>query len=176
MSCNSRTLSGLNAQCKQPSFGGIKQVLVALYEDVSGVTIDSETSLATPIMVSGKKFKQYKLMKNTGSLTSTLNVSETSAPYITTECVIQFMKQETSKRLEVMALMLSNCAVIVEDANGKYFYLGLDNYVECSAGEAATGTAASDSNHYSLTLTDTSAELPFEVDASVIPSIIDEVA
>ena len=57
-----------------------------------------------------------------------------------------------------------------------YWYLGKDNYVECSAGSATTGTAASDANHYELTLSDTSAELPYEVDATVIPSILDEVA
>ena len=86
------------------------------------------------------------------------------------------MKMETSKRMEIMALMMSSCAVIVKDANNRYWYLGKDNYVECSAGTATTGTAASDSNHYELTLSDTSAELPYEVDASVIDSIIDEVA
>ena len=75
-----------------------------------------------------------------------------------------------------MALMMSACAVIVLDANGKYWYLGKDNYVECSAGSATTGTAASDSNHYELTLTDTSAELPYEVPASVIESIVEKVA
>jgi hypothetical protein len=84
------------------------------------------------------------------------------------------MKMETSKRLEIMALMMSACAVIVKDANDKYWYLGKDNYVECSAGSATTGTATSDANHYELTLSDTSAELPYEVDATVIPELLGE--
>lgn len=176
MACNSYTLAGLNTACKEASFGGIKEVLVALYEDVESTSVDSGTSMLTPTMVSGKTFHQYKLMKSTGALTSTLNTSETSASYFTNEVTLQFMKMETSKRLEIMALMMSACAVIVQDANGKYWYLGKDNYVECSAGSAQTGTAAGDSNHYELTLTDTSAELPYEVPASVISSIITEVA
>ena len=169
------TLGGMNVMCKEPSFGGIKEVLVALYDDVDTVSV-AETNLLTPTMVSGKKFKQYKLLKSTGGLTSTLNTSETSTSYFTNEVTLQFMKMETSKRIEIMALMMSSCVVIVKDANGKYWYLGKDNYVECSAGSATTGTAASDANHYELTLSDTSAELPYEVDSTVIPTIVDEVA
>lgn len=172
MACNSYTLSGLNTACKESSFGGIKEVLIAPYEYVSSVTVATGTSLLTPVMSGSSKFAQYKLLKSTGGLTSTLNTSETSASYFTNEVTLQFMKMETAKRNEIMALMLSACAVIVLDSNGKYWYLGKDNYVECSAGSAQTGTATSDSNHYELTLTDTSAELPYEVDPTVIPSII----
>ena len=176
MACNSYTLTGMNTVCKENSFGGIKEVLIALYDDVASVSVATGTTLLTPTMESGKKFKQYKLLKSTGGLTSTLNTSETSASYFTNEVTLQFMKMETSKRIEIMALMMSACAVIVKDANDKYWYLGKDNYVECSAGSATTGTAASDANHYELTLSDTSVELPYEVDASVISSIVDEVA
>ena len=176
MACNSYTLTGMNTVCKENSFGGIKEVLIALYDDVASVSVATGTTLLTPTMASGKKFKQYKLLKSTGGLTSTLNTSETSASYFTNEVTLQFMKMETSKRIEIMALMMSACAVIVKDANDKYWYLGKDNYVECSAGSATTGTAASDANHYELTLSDTSVELPYEVDASVISSIVDEVA
>ena len=170
------TLEGMNVMCKEPSFGGIKEVLVALYDDVASTSVDSGTTMLTPTMVSGKKFKQYKLLKSTGGLTSTLNTSETSTSYFTNEVTLQFMKMETTKRIEIMALMMSACAVIVKDANGKYWYLGKDNYVECSAGSATTGTAASDANHYELTLSDTSSELPYEVDSTVISTIVDEVA
>ena len=176
MACNSYTLTGLNNVCKENSFGGIKEVYIAQYDDISGVTVDSGTSLATITMSGSSKFAQYKLLKNTGALTSTLNASEASSSYFTNEVTLQFMKMETSKRLEIMALMMSACAVIVKDANNKYWFLGKDNYVECTAGTAQTGTAASDSNHYELTLTDTSAELPYEVDPANIPSIINTVA
>ena len=173
MACNSYTLSGLDTVCKESSFGGIKEVLVALYDDVASVTLNTDGDAISAItMASGTAFHQYKLLKSTGGLTSTLNASETSASYFTNEVTLQFMKMETSKRMEIMALMMSACAVIVLDANGKYWYLGKDNYVECSAGSAQTGTAASDSNHYELTLTDTSAELPFEVPASIISGLL----
>ena len=171
------TLTGMNVTCKESSFGGIKEVLIALYDDVASTdNVDPETHLLTPTMVSDKKFKQYKLLKSTSGLTSTLNTSETSTSYFTNEVTLQFMKMETKKRIEIMSLMMSACAVIVKDANDKYWYLGKDNYVECSAGTATTGTASSDSNHYELTLQDTSAELPYEVDPAAIATIMEPVA
>lgn len=176
MACNSYTLTGLNTICKEASFGGVKEVLIALYDDVASTAVDGTTHLLTPTMESGKKFKQYKLLKSTSGLTSTLNTSETSSSYFTNEVTLQFMKMETAKRIEIMALMMSACAVIVKDANDKYWYLGKDNYVECSAGTVTTGTASSDANHYELTLQDTSAELPYEVDPEVIDDILDPVA
>ena len=70
---------------------------------------------------------------------------------------------ETAKRLEMSALALGQLAVIVEDSNGKYWYLGKDDYVSASAGAGNTGTAKGDSNNYSLTLKDESDTFLFEV-------------
>lgn len=175
MACNSYTLTGLNNICKENSFGGIKEVLIAQFDDVASTEVQEETNTLKVTMVGDKKFKQYKLLKSTGGLTSTLNTSETSTSYFVNEVTLQFMKMETSKRIEMMALMMSACAVIVKDANNKYWYLGKDNYVECTAGSATTGTASSDANHYELTLSDTSSELPYEVPAENIAEILDEI-
>lgn len=170
MACNNTpyTFGGMNNMCKESSFGGIKEVLIADFDDVTAVVDSASTTISAITMASGATFQQYKLLKNTGGLTSTLNTSDTSTSYFTNECTLQFMKMETSKRFEIMALMLRPCVVIVKDANNQYWYLGLDNYVECTAGSAQTGVNSSDANHYELTLTDTSAELPFEVPADVI--------
>lgn len=177
MNCVSYTLTGMDNVCKESSFGGVKAVYVAPYADIKSVTAAKEGEVNNKIqgieMQDGKKFLKYALLKSTSGLTSTLNTSETSASYFTNEVTLQFMKMETSKRMEMMALMMTPCAVIVEDGNGLYWYLGFDNYVEASAGSAQTGTATGDSNHYELTLTDTSAELPMEVPADVLTSVID---
>lgn len=176
MACNpfSYTMEGISNYCKESSFGGIKEVYIALYDDVSAVTLDASGETISAITMSGtSKFKEYKLLKNTGSLTSTLNTSDTSTSYFTNEVSLQFFKQETNKRLEIMALMMSACAVMVKDANGKIWYITKDNYADCTAGSAQTGTAAADANHYELTLTADSAELPYEVSPSFdISSIV----
>lgn len=169
------TLSGMNVSCKETSLGGIKEVYIALYSDVSATTVATGTNLLTPVMNSSKKFKSYILLKNTGSLTSTLETNDNSTNSFTNEVTLQFKKMETAKRMEIMALMSASCAVIVKDSNNHYWYLGKDDYVECSAGSATTGTDKGDANQYELTLTDISSELPFEVDPACISGIVDPV-
>ena len=78
---------------------------------------------------------------------------------------------ETAKRLEMTALAKAQLAVIVEDSNNKYWYLGYDDYVSASAGSANTGQSKGDSNNYGLTLRDESETFPYEVAASVIETL-----
>jgi hypothetical protein len=41
-----------------------------------------------------------------------------------------------------------------------------------TAGEGVTGTARSDRNGYSITLQDTSLEMPYEVEADIVAALI----
>ena len=70
---------------------------------------------------------------------------------------------ETVKRIEMEALAMNDLAVIVKDANGKYWYFGYDEPVSASAGDGQTGTARGDSNRYSITLQDNSDTWPYEI-------------
>ena len=60
----------------------------------------------------------------------------------------------------------------VKDANGKYWYLGKDEPVNASASDGQTGTARGDTNRYSITLQDTSLEMPYEVSDSIIEGLL----
>jgi len=91
---------------------------------------------------------------------------------VTSDLLLQFNRMETSKRVEITALSLGDLAVIVKDANGKYWYLGKDEPVNASAGDGQTGTARGDANRYTITLQDESLEMPYEVDETIIPSIV----
>jgi hypothetical protein len=147
-------------------------VMIANFADVTGVTItDGVVSAVT--MAADAKFKKYSFAKNTGSLTSTYNIDAASGvKYVTSDLLLQFNRMETSKRVEITALSLGDLAVIVKDANGKYWYLGKDEPVNASAGDGQTGTARGDANRYTITLQDESLEMPYEVDETIIPSIV----
>ena len=166
-----QTLSGLVKDCSA-NMGGIVEVMIANFADVTGVTItDGIVSAVT--MAASAKFKKYSFAKNTGSLTSTYNIDAASGvKYVTSDLLLQFNRMETSKRVEITALSLGDLAVIVKDANGKYWYLGKDEPVNASAGDGQTGTARSDANRYTITLQDESLEMPYEVDETIIPSIV----
>jgi hypothetical protein len=79
---------------------------------------------------------------------------------------------ETAKRVEITALAQNELVLIIKDANGKYWLLGKDEPVMATAGEGVSGTARSDRNGYSITLQDTSLEMPYEVEADVVAGLL----
>jgi hypothetical protein len=152
--------------------GGILEVMIANAEDVSGVTI-TDGIITTISMAASAKFKKYYFNKNTGSLTSTYNLDPASGVrYVTSDLLLQFNRMQTQSRVEITALAMGDLAVIVKDANGKYWYLGKDEPVNASAGDGQTGTARGDANRYTITLQDESKEMPYEVDPSIVDALV----
>jgi hypothetical protein len=173
MACKSFALSGIGPSCRN-NMGGIKEVYIAKAGDVTTVTLNTEGSqIATITMDPSAKFRTYKFNKGTASMTSTAASDVTIGTFsVTTELALQFSKMETSKRLEIMALCLEDVVVIVKDFNGKYWYLGYDFPVGATAATGVTGTAQADLNGYTVTLTDSSAEFPYEIPADIIDGMI----
>lgn len=173
MACKSFALSGTALPCKN-NMGGIKEVYITKQADITKVTLTAEESQISEItMAADAKFKTYLFNRGTASMTSTATSDEAIGNFsVTTELNLQFSKMETAKRLEIMALCLENVAVIVKDFNGKYWYLGYDFPVTATAATGVTGTAATDLNGYTVTLSDTAAEFPFEVPAEIVEGII----
>ena len=170
MSCT-QTLSGLAKDCSA-NMGGIVEALIALYDDVTAVTITSDV-ISAITMASGKKFKVYHFAKNSGNLTSTYTIDPASGvKYVSSDLLLQFNRMQTTARVEITALALADLVVIVKDANGKYWYLGKDEPVNASAGDGQTGTARGDANRYTITLHDESKEMPYEVSDSIIESLL----
>lgn len=164
-------LKGISSELCEGNVGGIKTAYIALKSDVTikpntNTETGKPTSTAT-ITTEGNtaKFYQYEFRKNTSTFTSTLNAdADNATQYWTTEAVLQFKKTEAAKRSSVMALCQNDVVVVIEDNNGKHWVLGADNAVTATAGNQTMGTNRSDSNHYEITLTDESNELPYEVE------------
>lgn len=167
------TIAGITLDCES-SLGGIKQVWITQYDNVKSVTVDDETNQISAITLeSSAKWYNYQFRKGTGSLTSTLNVDETAGTnYVSNELALVFTKMETKKRIEIAALSIGQLVVVVEDSNGKYWFLGKDDYVSASAGTGVTGTAKGDQNAYTLTLATDSESYPYELSAEAIRSVV----
>lgn len=172
MSC-SQVLNGIAADC-QTNVGGVREVYIANYGDVTAVTLDETSNMIKTITMADKaKFKKYAFKKNTSSMTSTLNVDPANGiNFVQTDLALVFAKQETVKRMEIAKLSLGELRVIVLDANGKYWFLGKEEFVSATAGTAETGTNRQDGNRYSITLTDYSASYPYEVDPTIVAELI----
>lgn len=161
MAC-SQTLSGILNDCAA-SMGGIVEVYIANHSDVSAVTVTSGQVTAIS-MASSAKFHKYAFPRNTGSLSSNYQIDDAAgSKFVQSDLVLQFNRMDTTKRVEISALAQGELAVIVKDANGSYWYLGLDAPVKASAGDGLTGTARADRNGYSITLQDNSLDLPANV-------------
>ena len=154
--------------------GGIVETHAINREYIEKITAE-EGVVKTITLASGEKFKSYYFNRNTGSMTSNYTIDPaTGVRYVTTDLALQFNRMETAKRVEMTALAQNELALIVKDANGKYWLLGKDEPVMATAGEGVTGTARGDRNGYGLTLQDTSLEMPYEVDAAIVAALLAE--
>lgn len=171
MACN-QTLNGLARDC-QPSMGGIVEAHAINREYIETITASEDGKITAIAITTAEKFKSFYFNRNTGSMTSNYTLDPaTGVRFVTTDLALQFNRMETAKRVEMTALAQNELALIVKDANGKYWLLGKDEPVLATAGEGVTGTARGDRNGYGITLQDTSLEMPYEVDESIIADLI----
>lgn len=160
MACTAYALKGITNDCST-SKGGIREIYIADWQkDI--FTVGDSAGTVTALKAETQWYKYY-IKKNTSSFTSTATIDQANGVnYVSTELSLVFTKMETSKRIEMSALLLNDVAVLVIDSNNKVWCLGKDNPVNASAGTGETGTVASDGNKYSITLTDESDTFPFE--------------
>ena len=172
MAC-SQVLNGIAADC-QTNVGGVREVYIANYSDVTAIEVDDSSNMIKTItMADTAKFKKYAFKKNTSSMTSTLNVDPANGiNFVQTDLSLVFAKQETVKRMEIAKLSLGELRVIVLDANGKYWFLGQEEFVSATAGTAETGVNRTDGNKYTITLTDYSSSYPYEVTPTIVADLI----
>ena len=172
MAC-SQVLNGIAADC-QTNVGGVREVYIANYSDVTTIEVDDSSNMIKTItMADTAKFKKYAFKKNTSSMTSTLNVDPANGVnFVQTDLSLVFAKQETVKRMEIAKLSLGELRVIVLDANGKYWFLGQEEFVSATAGTAETGVNRTDGNKYTITLTDYSSSYPYEVTPTIVADLI----
>lgn len=160
MAC-SQIITGIANDCSK-SIGGLKAVYVANYDDVQSFSME-DGKVVEIVMNGSAKFKKFTFRPNTASMTSTLNVDSANGNSINTDVSMSFLRQDTEKRMAVSALALGELAVIVQDANQLYWYLGRELPVVSSAGGAESGTAFTDGNRYTITLQDVSSDFPYEI-------------
>ena len=152
----SQILAGIARDCSS-NLGGIKAVYIANADDVDSITELSGVVTAIT-MKSSKKFYPYVFSPGTSSLTSNWQVNaENGTKYVESDLLMVFNRMDSTKRLEIMALAQTEMAIVVEDNNGTMWFLA---EATINAGDGQTGTARADRNGYSITLRETSGELP----------------
>lgn len=171
MACNSIKVFEYNP-CVA-NLGGIKTVWLAEYKE--GVIVregdDANVTEGEITALEGVTWTKYPMRKNVASMTSTLNNSTDGASYVTTELSLVFSRMDADKRASIQALALGEVMALVEDNNGFRWFLGADAPLTATAGAGESGTAMSDANRYTITLTDESKEYPLPVSGSYSPKV-----
>ena len=175
MACNAYTLSALLMDCAR-SKGGIKNVYIANYEDVTSVTLGTEGNkekITAIAMKDSAKFKKYYFRPNTSSHSDALTRDDANGVnYVTSTVSLVFTRQDTLKRIEMTALCVNDLAVIVEDANGYVTYLTKDAPAVATEASGDSGVAAGDGNKFSISVSAANETFPYEVTAEALAAVI----
>lgn len=167
MSCNSVTLTNIDARCDK-SVGGIKRILVGLRDELVNVFTNDKGEIIHFMFTD--TLTEWKFRKNTGSYTSTGTFDPTiNSSYFTTECAIQFSRAEAQKRLDIQSVInAGGVFIIIEDMYGEYLLLGKDRDVVITSATMQSGTSSTDLSGFNLTFTDTSLELPHFINKNYV--------
>jgi hypothetical protein len=148
MACN--LTAGIQLGCRDNT-GGLKTLWITDYTNVTSLT---QTTGDTITAISGTgTFYEFQLIRTSSQLTETVNASlENGTVFYQGEVVTYFNKLGQDKRNILKTLAQSQrLAIVAEDNNGQYFYLGQTYGCFISAGTSVTGKALGDANGYNMT-------------------------
>ena len=178
MRCTPYKLTTIDTACgsnlpsiKRMWIGNFGSLSTVEYNYVTGVTdgdgkqvVENVKNLAIDTTAEAPQYwVEYNFRKNTCSAGSEMTVNDNGTHYFTNTVNMVFAKQDTPKRLNIEAIASGDVAVIYEDGNGKYWLMNPNDEVNLSTATAETGTAVGDANQYTLTLSQNSANMPFEI-------------
>lgn len=182
MACVSTYLTSITTSCTS-NLPSIKNLWIGQYEsakftytyltetDADGNQIIEAVSGAT-LNKDAKPWVTFNFKRNTGELTSEYTLNENGSFYFTNSVNLVFAKLDNSKRLALEATASGECSCIVLDSNGQYWLLGDSNPVSMSSLSATTGVAISDSNAYSVSISETSGSMPILIEREQAETII----
>jgi hypothetical protein len=150
--------TGFDLDCRD-SIGGVKSVRLASLEDYTAMVATLAAGAITGWTTAALDFYKYDQLKETSSLTESINgSSQNGTVYFTPEVTLVLSKLDVTKRNEIKVLAQQRLVAIVEGNDSSYWVVGYQNGLELNAGTSATGTAFGDLSGYSLTLSGMEAD------------------
>lgn len=148
MACN--LTAGIALGCRD-NVGGLKTMWITDYTNIASITQNTGDTI-TQISGSGT-FYEFELIRTSSQHTETVNASlENATVFYQGETVTFFAKLEQAKRNILKTLAQSQrLAIVIEDNNGDYFYLGQTYGCYVTAGTSVTGLNLGDRAGYNIT-------------------------
>ena len=171
MACEA--LEGIVKSCDNNS-GGIYKVWINQQDEIDQVDVNTtlgwtidQITLVTPTL-----FTEFEIRRNTGSYTEEAAIDLVNgSSYYTQTVSLMFHRRDQSKSqaIKVLGAGQQYLAVIVQDANGKYWYFP---FMQLTAAAEGSGTARADGSKYSVTLTAENEFLAYEVTEAAVELVI----
>ena len=168
MACT--TLSTILKSCDN-NMGGITSILINDMDNLGTVTVDTAAWEVTSFGSLVDEFVEFEFRRNTGNFTEELaNDFVNGSQFYTQTITLMFHRREASKSkaIKILGEGQRDLAVVVGDANGRYWYF---ENAQLSAVAEGSGTAKADGSKYSITLVSESEHLSYEVDSSIIAGL-----
>ena len=149
MACN--LTAGIQLGCRDNT-GGLATLWITDYTNITSLSQSAVTDTIYAISGTGT-FYEFQLIRTSSQLTETVNASlENGTVFYQGEIVTYFNKLGQDKRNILKTLAQSpRLAIVAEDNNGQFFYLGQTYGCFISAGTSVTGKALGDANGYNMT-------------------------
>lgn len=162
---------GYTLDCRDGA-GGAKNVWLANYSNVSGITAASGIISAISKANNGRFYK-YEQHRDTAEAFEDITGDSINGTIFYAQTVnIALRKMQASLRNEVKLLGSALVVAVVEDRQGKYWYYGETNGLELNTGKISTGKAIGDKNGYDLTFSGEEPSPAQEVQSAVIATLI----
>lgn len=145
--------------------GGLKAVYFADFGTLGATTIAAGEITA---VAGTPDFFKYEI-KGSSSLETTINSSrENGTTFYTTTLNLTLPILDKATQEEIKILATARPHVAVEDYNGKFFLVGLENGAEVNGGTIVTGAAMGDMSGFTLTMEAMEKAPPFFVTPTVV--------
>ena len=140
-------------------------------KDIDGNKIKASIKTAT-VEQGADKMKVFGFKAQTANFNQSLNYSENGANFWTSTISLTFSKQDTAKRLSIMSLMQGECVCVVTDNNKMKWLVGLNFPLYMTEGTADSGTAFTDNNAYTISLSCSDLELALPISDEAYNAIV----
>lgn len=168
MACT--TLTTITKGCDN-NMGGITSILINDMDNLGTVTTNTGTWTVTSFGSLVDEFVAFEFRRNTGNYTEEAAIDLVNGSTFYTQTInLMFHRREASKSkaIKILGEGQRDLAVIVGDANGKYWYFP---NAQLTAVAEGSGTAKADGSKYSVTFVAESEHLAYEVDSSIIAAL-----
>jgi hypothetical protein len=173
MACCSQILTaGILRGC-ETNTGGVKHIYITDYCNVTGITLDGDNLITDIAMATGTFFYEFQAQRDTAMMDepATINL-QNGTSFWATSVGLTIARRDNVKRAVIELLFNKKLAVIVEDQNGNFYYVGKENGADLTEVGGGTGAAKGDLNGYTLKVTAEEPKAAYFVDSAIVSALV----